>query len=66
MEFAAWTNAEDEQLRQLSRANGTVNSAAARIGRTVDDVSERADSLGVTLSPSLVPALRYLTAEQDN
>jgi hypothetical protein len=44
-----WTPAQDNELRSLVRANTSTADIAARIGRTPEQVFQRASELGVTM-----------------
>lgn len=44
-----WTAAQEDELRQLSRSNLTMTEIAVRLGRTPEQVFQRAHELGLTL-----------------
>ncbi len=44
-----WTPAQDSELRALARANNSTADIASRIGRTPEEVFQRASELGVTM-----------------
>lgn len=48
----AWTQAQNQQLRQLANGNTPTRVAALKLGRTPGAVQNQASSLGVSLKPT--------------